>query len=390
VAVQLLERRAHYSASRERSGFVAAIRHLDLLLISAALCLSAIGVVMVYSTTDSPPDPTSYLKHQVIYVVLGVVAMVLCMIFDYHRLEEWAVVIYVGAFLALLAVRAVGRESTLGASREISLGLLTIQPSEFAVLAIVIAVAVFFHRHESELGPRMLTMLALIVVPEMLLVLLEPDLGTTVITGVAFVTMLVVGGVRLRYLVLLAVGLIGAAALGSEIHLLHAFQGARITAWLHQSECSQPKFAGTQQCWQFENAKTAIGAGGLGGTGLFQGALTNTNFIPENSSDFIFSAVGEQLGFVGSLIVVGLFSLIALRMIRAIQSARDTLGRLICAGALAFIAFSAFLNIGMNIGLMPVTGIPLPFVSYGGSALFATFASIGLVANVEMRRWRQR
>jgi rod shape determining protein RodA len=312
------------------------------------------------------------------------------MLFDYRHLEEWAYVIYGVSLLALLGVRAVGRVSSLGATREINLGPLTIQPSEFAVFAVIVTVAVFLHRHDAELGPRNLFRLAVVVVPLILLILLEPDLGTTIICVATFVAMLVVGGVRLRYfLVMMFLALLALIA-AVKLHLLHSYQSDRFTAWLHQSRCAQPEYARLQECYQLQTAKAAIGAGGAKGTGLFRGALTRTGFIPEEYADFIFSAIGEQLGFLGSLLVIGLFGVMSLRMIRAIQIARDTLGRVICAGALAFIAFSAFQNIAMNVGLMPITGIPLPFLSYGGSALFTSFAAVGLVANVEMRRWRGR
>ncbi len=331
VAVQLLERRAR-PASRRAGGLVASLRHLDLLLVAAALSLAGIGLVMVYSVTDLPPDPTSSLKHQIVYVLLGVALMVVMTLFDYHRLEEWAVVIYVASFLALLAVRAAGH-SIEGASREIVVGPLAIQPSEFAVVAIIIVVAVFLQRNDEALGPRNLARLALLVAPQMALILFEPDLGTTMISAVVVVTMFVVGGVRLRYLALLALGILCFFVLGAQIHLLHGYQLERLSGFLHQGQCNLPAYSGSNACYQLENAKAAIGAGGLAGTGLFHGALTNSGFVPFAYADMIFSAIGEQLGFVGSLLVLGLFALIALRCVRAIQTARDTLGRLICAGA---------------------------------------------------------
>jgi rod shape determining protein RodA len=223
---------------------------------------------------------------------------------------------------------------------------------------------------------------------------LEPDLGTTIITTIVVITMLVVGGVRLRYLALLALAVLTAFVLGTKLHLLHSFQIQRLTSFLHQDECAKLTGQEQQDCqnnvYQLSQAKYAIGAGGFQGTGLFRGAMTSSGFVPLNYADTIFSAIGEQLGFVGSLVVVGLFGVMSLRMFRAIQVARDTFGRVVCAGCLAFVVFSVFENIGMNVGIMPITGIPLPFISFGGSALLATFAAVGLVANVEMRRARNR
>ncbi|HVB05798.1 MAG TPA: FtsW/RodA/SpoVE family cell cycle protein [Acidimicrobiales bacterium] len=389
MAVQMLERRARAVTGRREASRLAALRHLDLTLVAAALALAAIGVVMVYSATNAIYGGY-YLKHQLIYAVLGIVVMVVLMSFDYRRLEEWAVFIYGFSVLTLLAVRAVGHTSNLGATREIVLGPLAIQPSEFGVLSVIVASAVFLHRHDTELGVANLARLGGLVAVPMALVAAEPDLGTTIVTAVVVATMLVVGGVRLRYLALVVLGLVSLVLIGTKVHLLHSYQLQRLTAFLHQSDCNQPKFAGTQACYQPLFAQTAIGAGGVSGTGLFHGALTNSNYIPEDWTDMIFSTIGEQFGFVGSVVVVGLFGVIALRMVRAMQVARDTLGRLLCGGALAFVAFSVFQNVGMNAGLMPITGIPLPFISYGGSALFATFAVVGLVANVEMRRFRSR
>jgi rod shape determining protein RodA len=214
----------------------------------------------------------------------------------------------------------------------------------------------------------------------MVLVYLQPDLGTTIILGVTLTAMLVAAGVRVRYLAMLAVFVIGGFLLAIHLHVLKQYQLERLTSFLHQNE-------GTQGVnYDLSQSTNTISSGGLHGTGLFRGTATNLGFVPNQETDFIFSAVGEQLGFVGAAAVIGLFGMIAFRMLRAAQIARDSFGRMICAGALAFLAFSVFENIGMTIGITPITGIPLPFISYGGSAVFAFFATVGLVANVEMRR----
>jgi rod shape determining protein RodA len=179
---------------------------------------------------------------------------------------------------------------------------------------------------------------------------------------------------------------VGIVALAGAFHfgLIHAYQLGRLTSFLHQN-------SGTSGAnWNLAQSKTAIASGGVLGTGIFHGAATNGGFVPSQQTDFIFTAVGEQLGFAGAALVIGLFGVIAFRLLRAAQSARDPLGRLLCAGALAFLAFSVFQNVGMTIGLIPIAGIPLPFVSYGGSAMIVFFATVGLVANVEMRRSARR
>jgi rod shape determining protein RodA len=328
-------------------------------------------------------------KHQAIYVVFGVVAMLVVTVLDYRRLaESWGYLFYGLAIVGLLAVRAVGSQNQ-GSQREINLGLISLQPSEFAVLALIIAVAVFVHAHEEDLGARRLAKLLLLAAVPMLLVLLQPDLGTTTISAIVLVAMLVLAGVRMKYLGLLVLGVAVFAVLAVHTHVLPSYQLQRFLAFTHQDDA---KFCTTHYnlCYQLIESKTAIGAGGLRGTGLFAGALTNTGFVPYAYADFIFSAIGEQLGFVGSAVVLGLFGIVALRIFRATQRARETLGRLLCVGVLAFLVFSVFQSVGMSVGLMPITGVPLPFISYGGSAIVAFFIAIGLVGSVELHQAGRR
>jgi rod shape determining protein RodA len=388
MALQLLERGSRAPSRPTTHGRLSLLRHVDLVLVLTACLLTVIGLVMVYSATrtEIPTEPTYYLKRQIVYAVIGFGVMLITMFVDYRHLEEWGYPLYILALLGLLAVRAIGHASGYGAGavREITFGPLSIQPSEFAVLALIFVIGLYVHRHEGDLGlVAVAKMLALAAVP-MLLVLLQPDLGTTIILGVVLFSLMVVAGVRLRYLVAVVALVVFGFVAAVHLHILHGYQLSRITQFLNQS-CSL-QVNGQQVNYNLCQSKTAIGAGGFRGTGLFHGAFTNNQYVPVAYADFIFSAIGEQLGFVGCAAVLGLFALIALRMFRAIQMARDPLGRLICAGALAFLVFSVFENVGMTMGLVPITGIPLPFISFGGSALFAFFAAVSLVANVEMRR----
>lgn len=389
MAVQLLEGRYRTRARREQGGALAGLRHVDLLLIGPTLLLSAIGVVIVYSATRTfyPHEPSYFAKRQILYLVLGFCIMLVTMFVDYRRLEQWAYPLYGGVLLSLVAVFAFhsGVSTSLGAAsssaqRWIPLGPIHLQPSEIGVLAVIVAVARFAHGHDGDLRPRRLVpLLAMAAVP-MLLIVKQPDLGTGIVVAVVLFALLVVAGIRLRWLaVLLAlVALVAFAAI--QVHLLKGYQLQRLTSFF------QPSRANANEKYNLVQAENAIGAGGLKGTGLFRGQETNLGYVPVQYADFIFSAIGEQLGFIGSVAVLGLFGLISLRMLRAMQMARDTLGRVLCGGCLAFLAFSVFQNVGMNIGVMPITGIPLPFISYGGSAILAFFAAVGLVANVEMRR----
>jgi rod shape determining protein RodA len=347
--------------------------------------LTVIGFVMIYSATRmqliaAGLSPHYYLEHQILYAVLGIVLMVVTALIDYRNLETFGYVIY-GATVLLLAAVLVPHigSAALGSQRWFQLGPLQLQPSEFGALGLVVAAATYLSHHERDIGLRQFAILLLLAGAPMLLVVKQPDLSTAIIMGVVFAAMLIMGGVRLRYLVLLLVLVVLAFGGALELGLLHHYQLTRLTSFLHQNSSTE----GSN--YNLHQSLVTIGSGGATGSGLFRGLQTNNGYVPEQSTDFIFTAVGEQLGFVGSAVVLGLFGLIALRMLRAIRTARDNFGRLLCAGALAFLVFSVFENVGMTIGIMPIGGIPLPFVSYGGSALFAFFVTIGVVLNVEMR-----
>lgn len=381
-------RSAAVSTRRERRSLIALLRHVDVVLVGSALTLSLMGIIMVYSATrnlliQQGTSQRYYLERQAVWVVIGVMVMVGVAAIDYRRFRQWAYVIYGLVLCGLVGVFVVGK-SQYGAERWYQIGPLQLQPSEFAALGVIIAIAAYCSRRKGVLAAReMVGLLALAGVP-MLLVYKQPDLGTTIILGVTLAAMMLAADVRLRYLALLLAMVVGGFFFAVKLHILDANQLSRLTSFLHQSKDAQ----GTN--YEVTMTKNAISSGGLKGVGIDKGLATNLALIPNQYTDFIFSAVGEQLGFIGSAIVIGLFGVIALRMLRAAQMAKDTFGRLVCVGAVAFLAFSVFENIGMNIGITPITGIPLPFLSYGGSASFAFFAAIGLVLNVEMRRLPRR
>ena len=388
MAVQYPSVPSRWSSHRERHPVWELVRHCDFILVGSAVLLSLIGAVMVYSATRVGQiavngDPKYYLKRQLIWLAIGLVVMVVVALIDYHRLEQWGYPLYGLVILSLLAVLTHLGHVALGAQRWFSLGPLELQPSEFAALALIVVVGVYCSRKETMLTRHLVVALALAAVP-ILLVYKQPDLGTALIMTVVLTVMIVTSGVRLRALAVLAVlglaGLLGAFHFG----LIHAYQLGRLTSFLNQN-------AGTNGAnWNLAQSKAAIGSGGAFGVGIFHGAATNGGYVPSQQTDFIFTAVGEQLGFAGGAVVIALFGVIALRLLRAAQIARDPLGRLLCSGALAFVAFSVFQNVGMTIGLIPIAGIPLPFVSYGGSAMIVFFATVGLVVNVEMRRLARR
>jgi rod shape determining protein RodA len=362
----------------------------DVILVVATLLVSAIGVIMVYTATRGDllaqgEDPKTFLKKQGLFVVLGVITMVVVALIDYRRWEPVANILYWLIVLALLGVFVVG-SSAQGAARWFSIGPLQLQPSEFAVLALILAIASYCARRD-DVGLAWKDVFRLLIMAgiPIFLVLLQPDLGTAMIMVIVLLVMLAVAGLPIRILVMLLIGTALVVLVAVESGLLHHYQIARVTAFLNPGTKSNNPYV-QEAIYNLQEAKSAIGSGGVFGSGIGHGAQTNLGYVPEQQTDFIFTAVGEQLGFVGSVGVLGLLGVIAWRVLHAAVVARDIFGRLICAGLFAFIAFSVFQNAGMTMGIMPITGIPLPFVSYGGTAVLVFFGAVGFALSVGARR----
>ena len=364
---------------------------VDLVLVSAAILAAIIGVVMVYSATRGElvaagTSPTYYMKRQLIFLVIGVVCMVGLAILDYRRLESVGYILYGLSVFLLLAVMVPGvGSSTLGAQRWFRLGPLELQPSEFAVLALIIAVATYCSRRNEGLAWRDVIRLLIMAGIPIGLVLVQPDLGTAIIMTIVLLVMLAAAGLPNRILVMLLVGAVLVVIVAVEAGLVHHYQITRITIFLKQDTTHLTKLEQTH-IYNLQQAKSAIGSGGLFGKGLLHGAQTNLGYVPEQRTDFIFSAVGEQLGFVGATAVLAVLAVVAWRILRAGQLSRDSFGQLMCTGIFMFLAFSTFQNAGMNMGIMPITGIPLPFISYGGTAVIAFFMGVGIALSVYARR----
>ncbi len=357
----------------------------DVVLVGTALLLAATGVVMIYSATRgwlslAGDDPHYFLKRQAVFMVIGVVVMVLLALFDYRKLEQISTILYLGILLALVAVLATPERQ--GAQRWFPLGPLQLQPSEFATLVLIIAVATYCSRRPEGLNIRDLVRLVLMAAVPILLVFKQPDLGTAIVMTVILMVMLAVAGMPGRYLFLLVVGAFLLVLLALKVGLLQHYQIERLTSFI------SPNGASRTATYNVAQAKEAIANGGIFGKGLFHGSLTNLAYVPSQQTDFIFSAVGEQLGFVGGGVLLLLYGVVAWRILKTAQMARDNFGRMLCAGAFALIVFSVFENVGMNMGIMPVAGIPLPFLSYGGSAMITFFAAVGIVVSVHARSYR--
>jgi rod shape determining protein RodA len=359
----------------------------DVVLVGASVLLALVGVVMIYSATRGKlslagEDPRYYLKRQAAYVVIGVVVMVALALFDYRRLEQVSTILYVGTLFALLAVLSPIGSPALGSARWFSFGPLQLQPSEFATLVLVVAIATYCARRPEGLEFRDLVRMVLMSAIPIVLVIKQPDLGTGIVMAVILMVMLAVAGMPGRYLLLLVIGAGVLVVAALNLGLLQHYQIERLTSFI------SPNGANQAATYNVTQAKEAIAVGGIFGQGLFHGALTNLAYVPEQQTDFIFSAVGEQLGLVGAGSLLLAYGVLAWRVLRTAQLARDSYGRLLCAGIFALFVFSVFENVGMNMGIMPVTGIPLPFLSYGGSATIGFFAAIGIVVSVRARSVR--
>jgi len=357
------------------------LRHVDWILVLAVLGLSLIGTLLVWSATapglrQAGANPHAYLDRQLLVVAIGLALMTGVSLIDYQVLRMIAPFAYAAGCLALLAVLSPLGTTILGSHSWIPLpGGFQIEPSEYAKIGLIMMIALIFGaegERSGRPGTRSLALAIACSVPVIGLVLAEPDLGVVVVLVVITAGMIALSGVRLRWLALLgAAGALGLVAV-LKLHLLKAYQVGRLTSFLHPSP--------TGTGYQAYQAKIAIGSGGMFGQGLFHGQLTAGSFFGSYSfqgTDFIFAVAGEEL--------VVLLGLVIFRAVRIAARADDAFGLLVAAGVAIWFAVQAFINIGMTIGIAPVTGLPLPFVSYGGSALFADMIAIGLLQSVHRR-----
>ncbi len=365
------------------------LRHVDWVLVAAVGVVTTFGALMVYSVTRGPVPPydTSFVKRVVMFMIIGAVLMVGTALFDYRRLRDYWPFIYGGSVLLLLLVLIPGvGESRSGTQGWFQIGPFQLQPSEMAKLGMIVGFAGLASQFRGDLdNTRVLMLLGLCGLP-MGLVMLQPDLGTTLVSVPVAFALLLVSGVRPRLLGVLALGAVVVTTLVLTSGVLKDYQVARLTTYVRQDQAATSEREEKAR-YNLEQAKLAIGSGGFTGQGLFNGTQTNNAFVPEQRTDFIFTAVGEQLGFLGGAGLIAGLGVIAWRVWRTAQLARDDFGMLLCTGIMVMIVIQSFENIGMTIGIMPITGIPLPFMSYGGSALLTMCLSIGLILSVHMRRF---
>ena len=364
-------------------------RHVDLVLVLAALGLSVLGCAAVYSSTVAELRgqglPGGQLLHrQMISLVVGVLVMLGLSVVDYRRLAAWAPAVFGAMVLGLVAVLTPLGSTANGAQSWFSLGPFQLQPSEFAKVGVIVCLAALFTREDggAVAGRRLATALAAAGVVAAL-ILAQPDFGTFLVFVAVLAGILLVGGVPARWLAVLVLAGSLAAVGMFQLDVLKDYQKERLTAFINPSADA----GGRGFSWNYRQSLIAVGSGGLTGTGYLKGPQTNLNYVPEQHTDFVFTVIAEELGFAGGGLLLALLALVLWRGLRIAALARDRFGALLAGGVVAMLSFQAFVNIGMTLGIMPITGIPLPFVSYGGSSLLASFAAIGLLLNVHMRRF---
>jgi rod shape determining protein RodA len=362
-----------------------AAHRIDLTLGLSVFGLIVMGLLTVYSAThrsllEFHQDPSFFVKKQTLALILGVGCMVVAAAIDYRVFRIYAPFLFLFGTVLLIAVRSPLGSSALGAQRWFQIGGFQLSPSQFMRLALVVMLATYLSQMKTELTLRQVAKATAVAAVPMLLVFIQPDIGTTIILAFILVALLVAAGTKVKYLAVLALAASVAIFGAFQLHIVKDYQIARLTSFLQSDKDLQAANYNRQQ------AEIAIGAGGIIGTGYLHGTQTSLDFVPQQHTEFIFTVIGEEFGFLGAIGVLLLFGLVLWRAYRIALTAKDPFGTFVAVGVGAMMAIQVFINVGMTLGLMPITGIPLPFVSYGGSALIADLIGVGLLMNVEMRR----
>jgi rod shape determining protein RodA len=364
-------------------------RNFDNLLNFAVIGLLFIGTLLVYAGTREwfrsyDLDPEYYLKRHTLNILIGSLLAYGTTLIDYRLLRAYTPIIWLASVIGLIIVLIPGLGSEINGSRAwISLpGGFQFQPAELAKIAIIVGIAMIMadreNAHDDPNDLDVLKALAISAVP-VLLIIAQPDLGTVLIISAAILAMIAASGAPSRWVI----GLLILAVLGVftaiQTGAVSQYQIARLQSFVDPS--ADPQATG----YQLRQSRITIGSGGILGKGLFNGPQTNGRFVPEQQTDFIFTVAGEELGFIGCSVILALYLLFFVRAFAICRRSSDLFGRLVCIGVIAWFSFQTFENIGMTMGLMPMTGVPLPFLSYGGSSMFANLIGVGLLQNVHSR-----
>ncbi len=367
------------------------LKLIDKSFVITLLLIIGFGLIILDSATNGlSSDPNYYIKKQLMNVSIGLILAVMVIFFDYTQFRRYSNVIYIISLLLLLAVLLFGEEAK-GSARAISLaGLPSIQPAEFAKVFIILAFADFLIKRQDQLKTfqQLIPCFIYMGLP-VILILLQPDLGTALVFIAITIIMLYIAGADAKLLTrLIALGVLIIALL-LFLHFqfgmwlpLEDYQIKRLTVFINPYGDGQ---GGRGLGWNTIQSLVAIGSGGLSGKGLFAGTQVQLNFLPEHHTDFIYAVIGEELGFIGAALLIMCYGILLVRAVHISFHARDLYGALVIMGILAMWLFHIFENIGMSIGLMPITGIPLPFVSYGGSSMMANLIAAGLILSINIR-----
>jgi len=366
------------------------LRSMDWVLLAATLGLVVYGLFMLYSATHEDPTlstPFWYVRSQVIGLALGLVLLITLSIVNYKWFARWQMYIYGASLVLLVLTLLVGSgEETVGANRWLEAGPFRLQTAELVKFMLIVSLgAVLMEGAELRHRFRFVVLCIVYMLIPGVLVFLQPDLGTSLVFMAILLVMLVVWGIRLTHLgILVGAGLASAVMVlrvlptAFGVHLLKDWQVARLEVFL------DPEKDALGDGYQLIQSKIAIGSGMFSGKGYLQGTQHNLHFLPERHTDFIFAVIGEELGFLGAALLIGLFAVVVWRAFRIARMSRDLYGTLIAAGIAGVIVFQVFVNVGMTIGIMPITGLPLPFVSFGSSSLVVFLIAIGLLESVHV------
>ncbi len=386
--MSMLTRSRVHTFERGRGGV---LRDLDWILLIAAVSLTMYGCMLVWSASladmASTTDPTSYLRKHLINIAIAFVLAGFAMRIDYRWLRAYTPVLWGVSCFTLLLPFVPGLGTRIAGARAwIALpGGFTFQPSEFAKLAVILMIAVLLsERRDIEDQPSsrdIMLALGAAALP-MFIILVQNDTGTILILGAITISMIAIAGARTRWVVGLIGGSILAVLIAIQIGLLQQYQVQRLTSFIN------PSTDVGSAAYNANQARIAIGGGGLTGWGLFNGPQTQGRFVPVNESDFVFTVAGEELGLLGAVVLIGLLGIVLWRAIVIAYRADDMFGRLLATGIVAWLTFQMFENVGMTMGIMPITGIPLPFVSAGGTSMMATWIAVGLLENVRLHARR--
>lgn len=383
--MSLASQRINYRKNSRPSVFAG----FDPILTIAVALLLVIGTLLVYAATRNwyaanGLDPEYYLKRHVLNIVIGSLLAWGTTVIDYRLIRAYTPLLWILGVVGLIAVLIPGLGVEVnGANAWIGLPFgFQLQPAELAKISIIVGMSMILSErtHDTDAPQHKDVLQALIIAAiPVLLIAAQPDMGTIFIISIAVVTIIAVSGVPMRWVV----GLILVAVIGSfaavKVGVINDYQVKRLQAFVDPNVDSQGSG------YQLRQARITVGSGGLLGTGLFNGPQTNGRFVPEQQTDFIFTVAGEELGFLGCGLIIILYLTVLMRAFGIARRSNDPYGRLVCTGVIAWFAFQAFENIGMTLGMMPMTGVPLPFVSYGGSSMFATMIGFGLLQNVHAR-----